>query len=164
RTHDAPCRARARSRTRPGQRRDRPAAVVPRLCAPAAAHARDAVAALLRPRLRALLRDADRGGRARARAARRAGAMNQSESREQPPGWSDGLPPCTDCGHCCFFPDERYVLLFDEDLARLGERAAELTHWIKGRCFLRMEAGHCVALKQDGERWLCSVYEIRPGL
>jgi Fe-S-cluster containining protein len=82
----------------------------------------------------------------------------------QPAGWSDGLPPCTDCGHCCFFPDERYVMLFDEDLVRLGERAAELTHWIKGRCFLRMEAGHCIALRQDGERWLCSVYEIRPGL
>ena len=74
------------------------------------------------------------------------------------------MPPCTDCGHCCFFPDERYVMLFDEDLERLGERAAELTHWIKGRCFLRMQDGHCIALRQDGERWLCSVYEIRPGL
>lgn len=86
------------------------------------------------------------------------------EDRDRPAEWSDGLPPCTECGFCCFFPDPRYVLLFEPDLERLGELVPQVTVEIKGRAFLRMAEGHCVALKQDGERWLCSIYDRRPQL
>lgn len=82
----------------------------------------------------------------------------------QHPAWDDGLPSCTECGFCCFFDDPRYVMLFEGDLERLGERADSLTVWIAGRVFMRSEAGHCIALRQDGARWLCSIYEQRPRL
>ena len=84
--------------------------------------------------------------------------------RGVPASWSDGLPPCTECGVCCFFDDPRYVMVFESDTHRLGERAEELTHWIGGRNFMRRTDGHCIALKQQGENWLCSIYEIRPQL
>jgi Fe-S-cluster containining protein len=88
----------------------------------------------------------------------------KTESSSSHPGWSDGLPPCTECGVCCFFEDPRYVMLFEGDLERLGERAEELTHWIRGRCFMRTSEGHCIALRKDGSRWLCSIYDQRPTL
>ena len=80
--------------------------------------------------------------------------------------WSDddGLPPCTQCGVCCFFEDPRYVMVFEEDSQRLGTRADELTREIGGRRFMRQEQGHCIALHQHGEHWLCSIYEQRPRL
>jgi Fe-S-cluster containining protein len=79
----------------------------------------------------------------------------------------DFLPECTDCGFCCFFDDPRYVLLFEEDIARLGERASELTVEIKGRRFMQSRDGHCIALvraDRSEERWLCSIHPIRPRL
>jgi uncharacterized protein len=90
--------------------------------------------------------------------------MPESPASDRPPEWTDGLPPCTDCGFCCFFPDPRYVMVFESDLERLGARAAELTFEVGGRVFLRSVDGHCVALRQDGERFLCSIYEQRPSL
>jgi Fe-S-cluster containining protein len=83
---------------------------------------------------------------------------------ERPAEWRDGLPECTECGHCCFFDDPRYVMLFEGDFERLGARADELTVEIAGRVFMRSREGHCIALRQDGERWLCSIYEQRPFL
>jgi Fe-S-cluster containining protein len=79
-------------------------------------------------------------------------------------GWSDGLPPCTACGVCCFFDDPRYVMVFESDEARLGEHLESTTHWISGRRFMRQVDGHCIALRQEGEFWLCSIHEHRPQL
>lgn len=82
----------------------------------------------------------------------------------RPASWDDGLPQCTECGVCCFFEDPRYVMVFEADSERLGARAGELTHFIAGRCFMRQVDGHCIALQQHGEHWLCSIYETRPQL
>jgi len=65
---------------------------------------------------------------------------------------------------CCFFDDPRYVMVYEEDSERLADRADELTHFIRGRCFMRKKEGHCIALVQVGEHWQCSIYEQRPGL
>jgi Fe-S-cluster containining protein len=81
-----------------------------------------------------------------------------------PASWSDGIPPCTECGVCCFFDDPRYVMVFEHDTERLGDRAEELTQWIGGRNFMRQVDGHCVALEQHGDYWLCSIHPIRPQL
>jgi hypothetical protein len=51
-----------------------------------------------------------------------------------------------------------------DDHARLGERADELAHFIGNKAFMRMEDGHCIALRitTDGQ-FLCNAYELRPG-
>jgi Fe-S-cluster containining protein len=53
-------------------------------------------------------------------------------------------------------------MLYEEDSERLGEQADALTHFIRGRCFMRVVDGHCIALRHEGGEWLCSVYEQRP--
>jgi Fe-S-cluster containining protein len=82
---------------------------------------------------------------------------------------SAASPLCTTCGKCCFGPDE-YVELFGDDVEQLGpELVARLTvEGVSGagHCptprFMRMEGGHCAALKISGGKFLCSVYEQRP--
>lgn len=84
------------------------------------------------------------------------------EARDDGP--DDDLPACTACGVCCFFDDPRYVMVFEDDEPRLGALAAEMTHYIAGRRFMKAVDGHCVALRREGEHWLCSIYEQRPQL
>ena len=74
------------------------------------------------------------------------------------------VPECTACGVCCFFDDPRYVMVFDDDLERLGPYAESMTHMLRGRRFMLAEQGHCIALRQAGEHYLCSIYEHRPQL
>lgn len=75
------------------------------------------------------------------------------------------LPDCKLCAACCFSPHELYIELKGADHARLTPREqAELTHFVGTRCFMKMKDGHCVALVQEGDEWLCSLYERRPAL
>jgi Fe-S-cluster containining protein len=49
------------------------------------------------------------------------------------------------------------------DHARLGDDAEQLTVFIDNRCYMRMEAEHCAALRvEPGGRFVCSVYDQRP--
>ena len=73
-------------------------------------------------------------------------------------------PQCVECGKCCLFGDSRYVMLFDEDTARMTESDRQLTHWGNGRCFMRVTDHHCAALVLEGGRFVCSIYERRPRL
>ena len=71
---------------------------------------------------------------------------------------------CLACGACCFGDLPDYVRVSGNDHARLGEHAETLTVWKDNRCFLRMEDGHCAALRVDRERGElpCSIYALRP--
>ena len=72
-------------------------------------------------------------------------------------------PACLRCGACCFSSLESYVRVSGDDHARLGEHAAQLAHFIGNRCYMRMEDGHCAALRVDREgNFVCTVYEQRP--
>ena len=79
---------------------------------------------------------------------------------------ADSAPPCLGCGACCFSKLAEYVRVDGFDHARLGERVEELTHFEGNRCYMRMHEGHCVALVIDivSRRFVCSVYEDRPGI
>mgnify|MGYP007071029414 CR=1 FL=1 len=55
----------------------------------------------------------------------------------------------------------------DDDWARLGEQADELTHAAGGRVFMRMRDGHCAALtvRRDAAgrpEFFCTIYAQRP--
>ncbi len=71
---------------------------------------------------------------------------------------------CQQCGACCFSESERFVRVTGDDYARLGDVAADLTHFIEHRAFMRMVDGHCAALNVNPEsrRFTCQVYEQRP--
>jgi Fe-S-cluster containining protein len=69
---------------------------------------------------------------------------------------------CLECGACCFSTSEDYVPVTGDDHARLGDAAEAVTRFTGNRCFMRMEASHCAALKIVGRRYVCSVYEDRP--
>lgn len=73
------------------------------------------------------------------------------------------VPACLACGACCFGDTERYVPVSGDDYARLGQAAETLTNFLENRCFMRMEHGHCAALRIEPEgRLVCTVYEQRP--
>jgi Fe-S-cluster containining protein len=76
----------------------------------------------------------------------------------------DDTPQCLACGACCFSRLDRYVPVDGDDHARLGDAAEELVTWIGNRAYMRMEDGHCAALRVDREarRFVCTVYEARP--
>ena len=80
-------------------------------------------------------------------------------------GGSAAVPECQDCGACCFWETDRYVYLWGGDHAALTPAEQRtLTEWHQNRCFMRMEDDHCAALKVEGGRFTCSVYERRPFL
>lgn len=54
-----------------------------------------------------------------------------------------------------------YVRLFDCDVERLGG-VEELAVHVDGALYLRMIGDRCVALREGGGRFVCSVYERRP--
>ncbi len=75
-----------------------------------------------------------------------------------------GVPECTKCGVCCFSRAPDYLRVFGSDYERLGDDAEALTHFIDNRAFMRLEEGHCIALRYHAEssQFLCSIYENRP--
>lgn len=76
----------------------------------------------------------------------------------------DEVPPCLDCGTCCFSTLPTYVRVTGADHERLGERADELAHFIGNRAYMRMADGHCGALRVEplSGQFLCAAYAIRP--
>lgn len=73
-------------------------------------------------------------------------------------------PECLRCGTCCFSESETYVRVSGEDFARLGDRAEALVAWVGNRAYLRMQDGHCAALRVEAAsgRFVCTAYEVRP--
>jgi len=74
---------------------------------------------------------------------------------------------CQRCGVCCFSPSQKYVRVTGDDWARFGPDADHWAHFIGHRAYLRMEAGHCLALAErsaaDGSRaFFCTNYNHRP--
>ncbi len=76
-------------------------------------------------------------------------------------------PPCLECGTCCFSNLETSVRVTGDDYQRLGDAVEEFVHFVGNRAYMRIEGGHCAALRIEpqGElkgRFVCSVYEQRP--
>jgi uncharacterized protein len=91
--------------------------------------------------------------------------LDGEQTRQPALGDQAELPACVACGACCFFDDPRYILVFEEDETRLGGQADLLTHWVGSRRFMRIEDGHCAALRVEAHgAYVCSVYENRPRL
>jgi Fe-S-cluster containining protein len=78
---------------------------------------------------------------------------------------ADGDPPeCLACGACCFSTLTTYVSVTGDDYARLGDDAAGLVSWDSNHAYMRLEDGHCAALRVDPieRRFVCTMYETRP--
>ena len=81
---------------------------------------------------------------------------------------------CTTCGACCFSENVRHVRVSGEDYARLGEDAEDWVIWVGNEAYLRRaeltsDGGDgppvihaCAALRIEGGRFLCAIYERRP--
>jgi Fe-S-cluster containining protein len=77
------------------------------------------------------------------------------------------VPECTACGTCCFSTLTEYVRVFGFDHDRMDDRALAYTHFVGNRCYMRLEEGHCAALRVElapggGGRFTCAIYEMRP--
>ena len=71
---------------------------------------------------------------------------------------------CLTCGACCFSRAPDYVRLSGADHARLAPTEQErLTVFRGNRCFMRMADGRCAALAVGDGRFVCTIYERRPG-
>ena len=77
---------------------------------------------------------------------------------------SHDAPECLRCGACCFADTPHYVRVTGYDHERLGDFAAEFTHWEGIRCWLRMSEGHCAALHIADGQYFCKIYEHRPDI
>jgi Fe-S-cluster containining protein len=72
-------------------------------------------------------------------------------------------PECLACGACCFSRLDTYVRVDGASHTRLGEQAERVTTFIGNRCYMRMEDGHCSALRVEASgQFVCSVYAQRP--
>lgn len=70
------------------------------------------------------------------------------------------IPECQSCGACCHASYRYYVQVTNDDRKKLAdENLIEKCGVID---FMKMKDGHCIALKKDGNRFTCSVYENRP--
>ena len=74
----------------------------------------------------------------------------------------DEPPECLACGTCCFSNLETYVRVTGDDYERLGDRADALARFAGNRAYMRMEDGHCAALRIEGGRFVCTAYDVRP--
>jgi Fe-S-cluster containining protein len=76
----------------------------------------------------------------------------------------EAVPECLACGTCCFSTLDRYVPIDGDDHARLGDAAESWVTWIGNRAYMRMEDGHCAALRIDADarRFVCTIYDARP--
>jgi len=71
------------------------------------------------------------------------------------------VPECLSCGACCFGGHDRYIQLFDDDLARGLPEAA--LHRVDGQVYMAMRNGHCAQLVAlPGGALACGVYAARP--
>jgi uncharacterized protein len=72
--------------------------------------------------------------------------------------------PCARCGCCCWSSEPGYIPVFGVDLARLGERVAELTEVVAGQRAMRFVDGRCTALRPDdsGRAAPCTIHAARP--
>jgi len=78
-------------------------------------------------------------------------------------------PECLNCGACCFSTADEYVAVTGDDWSRLGAAAERWAVFGNNRAFMRMESGHCAALRLEPASLLepvaklvCSIYETRP--
>lgn len=80
---------------------------------------------------------------------------------------------CTTCGACCFSETERHVRVSGDDYERLGDDAEAWVTWLGNEPYLRLaplapetngapEVRACAALRVEGSRFLCAIYERRP--
>jgi hypothetical protein len=75
------------------------------------------------------------------------------------------MEKCTDCGTCCFSRSPEYVRVTGHDYERMGELAPSLVGFIGNRAFMKMEEGHCAALRIDANGpapFTCDIYAVRP--
>ncbi|HXS17259.1 MAG TPA: YkgJ family cysteine cluster protein [Polyangiaceae bacterium] len=74
------------------------------------------------------------------------------------------VPECTSCGVCCFSHAKDYLPVLGVDYERLGDEATRWVEFDGHRAFMRMQDGHCAALRYDEKqaRFLCTIYERRP--
>ncbi len=74
------------------------------------------------------------------------------------------VPQCLACGTCCFSNLETYVRVSGDDHERLGDAAERFVTFVGNRAYLRMEDGHCAALRLDAAtaEYVCTIYELRP--
>ncbi len=73
------------------------------------------------------------------------------------------IPDCLACGTCCFSQLETYVRVSGDDHARLGEAGESLVRFEGNKAYMRMEEGHCAALRLDvSGSFVCTTYETRP--
>ena len=76
---------------------------------------------------------------------------------------SEPLPPCLECGACCFSNSDTSIRVTGDDHERLGAAVEQLVHFVGNRAFMRVADGHCAALRVDPSgRFVCTVYEGRP--
>lgn len=76
-------------------------------------------------------------------------------------------PDCLHCGVCCFSKSGAYVRVSERDWERLGTDADRWARRVGGQAFMRMEDGHCLALRVTTPRgdlpcFFCEIYERRP--
>ena len=77
---------------------------------------------------------------------------------------ADPPPLCQACGACCFGDTPHYVPVSGDDYSRLAATATRLARFDGNRCFMRMQDGHCAALRFDPAAggFACEVYGQRP--
>lgn len=95
------------------------------------------------------------------------GAGGESEEKIEEGGFV--APACLNCGACCFSGADDYVPVTGDDWSRLGATAERWAVFGNNRAFMRMESGHCAALRlepasltQPVAKFVCSIYETRP--
>ena len=71
------------------------------------------------------------------------------------------ITDCQLCGACCFSDSTAYVPLTASDRQRL-QHDPRYIHEEDGKHYLAMTEGHCVALRSQGDRFVCSLYSVRP--
>lgn len=70
---------------------------------------------------------------------------------------------CCECGACCFSNSDTYVLVTEQDCARLGKLAEDACYDVDGARYLKMKDGRCAQLQHAEGEWVCAIYQRRPG-
>ena len=76
---------------------------------------------------------------------------------------SDAVPDCQRCGACCRAQHPGHVPLTGADHARLTEPEQQTLVVFRGtRCFMKVEHGRCINLREAGGWFSCAIYARRP--